>query len=487
MTQLAANPWLEVLLQQLDRCEYLVTAHAAAADHHTVAPMKVSPDLLERYFILLLLLPQLSGARGKSLETASPYSWSAQAASHILQEPTTTQSALSGSPLALALAPIRQLVRDNQPHASLLPFSPPLHADLAIPNTAHLTAVLGPSVLASLHSALSSAPSAASSASAPSLSLHLSPSIPRFAPPPLVDVHWESLGSEFGAEVSWMNWDPPADLNWDVQPIAMSVPSSPSNSCALTPTSMSTPLAQLLSKALKSQLLAGERAQLLQELKANSTAQSTSLEASLTLSTAISLIPPSRLPQLVEKNHEVAREFILQFMTISLHRATAVSSTATPPLPHTINDYLSPLVDMDMSLHSMELVKDLALVDQIALPADFLHLYICKCLASCSNLADKFLQNRHVRLICVFLQALMRHKIIQLPTMTTTTTTHVDIASASSSATLPSTTVIGDVGRLQSVRDVLLVEVQSFLVEFSRIREAANLYKIIKQLEATAT
>jgi len=140
---------------------------------------------------------------------------------------------------------------------------------------------------------------------------------------------------------------------------------------------------------------------------------------------------PERLQPLVDNNPTIAEHCLIALM-------------GTPHAP----EFLNALINLQLSLHSMELVNKLTAHN---IPPKILYQYITNIIHSTRTTADKQLQTRHVRLVCVFLQSLIRNKIV----------TENDLFQESR---------IG-------------VETQEFALEFSKIKEAGNLFRLLRQLD----
>ena len=94
---------------------------------------------------------------------------------------------------------------------------------------------------------------------------------------------------------------------------------------------------------------------------------------------------------------------------------------------------------MPITLHSIETINELSSLTP--LPGSFLQAFISKCIDTCHSLKDRGAQNRMIRLVSVFLQSLVKKK--------------------------------SDIKALNAT-------IQNFCVEYCSNKEAAALFKLLK-------
>ncbi|EGD73520.1 hypothetical protein PTSG_05224 [Salpingoeca rosetta] len=144
-------------------------------------------------------------------------------------------------------------------------------------------------------------------------------------------------------------------------------------------------------------------------------------------------LPAASLAGVVEHNPQIATMILAQKLK---HE------------PKSMAPYYAEIVKMDMSLNSMEVVNGLT---SCGLPQEFLHMFISNCIRTCEknqNGQPSYLR-RLVRLVCVFVQSLIRNNIIDIKTCN---------------------------------KD-LIVEVKCFCIQFSSYKEASGLYRLIRVID----
>lgn len=138
-------------------------------------------------------------------------------------------------------------------------------------------------------------------------------------------------------------------------------------------------------------------------------------------------LTPQKLPDLIQNNSELATKLLLKL----------VNSKQMP-------SYLNALVNMDVNLHSMSIVLQIS--QAARLPSDFLHAYISNATRTCGLIPEKSAQARMVRCVCMFLNKLIKSKTVDM--------------------------------------HLLHVEVQAFCIEYSKFRDVADLFLLLKNYGA---
>lgn len=137
---------------------------------------------------------------------------------------------------------------------------------------------------------------------------------------------------------------------------------------------------------------------------------------------------PQKLPAVVTHNPNLAFELLICMNNL-----------------RSITKYFDQLAVMKVSLNTLEVFNQLS--THVDLPQEFIHLFLKNCINQCRALTDNRMNKcRLVRLLCVFMQSLFKSRLIQL----------------------------------QDVQ----VELQAFCIEFSDIREANAIYKMISSEQA---
>ncbi|KAG0211283.1 hypothetical protein BGX28_008228 [Mortierella sp. GBA30] len=179
----------------------------------------------------------------------------------------------------------------------------------------------------------------------------------------------------------------------------------------------------------------------------------------------IPLPPQEALPGIVDNNPMIAFNLLLYLIQLSSdlegddviggnqklngrkersEKASSKSSTTCSPEPSIVDGYLDTMTRAKrLTLHSLEVVN--RLTGATTLSPRFLHAYIENAVRCCEMVEDKVGQARVVRMLCVFVQSLLRNEAITIP------------------------------GYYHAL--------QSFCVQFSRVKEVANLFQSLVEYQ----
>eukprot|EP00347_Sterkiella_histriomuscorum_P008145 403346208 len=141
---------------------------------------------------------------------------------------------------------------------------------------------------------------------------------------------------------------------------------------------------QLLNLAVKTQLKDEEQKKLIKGLKT---------DPELVFHIRMT---PQKLPSLIMNNQHIALELLI-CMTTTMR----------------ITDYYDVLSSMKLSSNSIEVFNRLS--NTVELPQEFIQVFLKNCMGQCINSKEsKVNKNRMVRLVCVFLQSIIKTKLISL-------------------------------------------------------------------------
>lgn len=154
------------------------------------------------------------------------------------------------------------------------------------------------------------------------------------------------------------------------------------DSSMLISNSISSEIRSLMSKAYQRAISPSEQQQILDILHAN--------------------------PDLISRLHFSPSKFLLL-----VENNPTFSTAFFQLLPsNQLDDYFQSLINMNLSLHSIEVVNRLSTL--MELPQEFLCSYLFNCMDTCDQTKEKSLQNRLVRLVSILIQSMIRNKVIEI-------------------------------------------------------------------------